>query len=523
MDVNMVNNPDTITEYANHLANSGLYTLSNALSLKSNKQFECAWRLGDWSVLNQMGATESNDFQQQFERQHYIALKCLETSRDEKGVRDAMKTARSAIISSLKHLSLECTNNIYHDLQRLTLLQQIDDFCQVSQSSRDDSSITIKKSSFHISDVQVQFEKPDQTIPNIFIKWKHQDDIPFSDFKYREPILAQRISIVKSAGVRASRKLNSLFGEQQDVLQTMLLNLASECRIEGNKNLAVRYLASLNAVCTSVGSKAKMLLEDAQLNWSIGNRLLSERILSSLLKGNDIETHFTHAISRRLLGEYKAECYSDSVETLIGKNFQQTLDMLDKLKENRAACVAKGYSGEFIDKFISDNQVKAYEAIAKYSDREYNQICAHMKSTEFGTKMETIDKNEQTVAANKRNPSSLSTDTKRALEIMTRNVNIDKKEVQTIQTEKSKFLLLSLTNYLKICYLSDEFNDKTMFRIISLWFANKFNPEVTAIVPSEVPKIATYKFVPALPQISARISNSDESFHRLIADVMGSK
>lgn len=103
--------------------------------------------------------------------------------------------------------------------------------------------------------MQVQFEKPDQTVPNIFIKWKHQDGIPFSDFKYREPILAQRISIVKSAGVRASRKLNSLFGEQQNVLQTILLNLAGECRLEGNTNLAVRYLASLSSLCTNDGSK----------------------------------------------------------------------------------------------------------------------------------------------------------------------------------------------------------------------------------------------------------------------------
>lgn len=131
MDVNLVNEPHSITEFANHLAQSGLYALANALSHKSNKQFECAWRLGDWNVLNRSGATEPNDFQQEFEKQHYIALKCLQTTRDEKGVKDALKAARHAIISFFKHLSLECTNNIYHHLERLTLLQQIDDFCQV--------------------------------------------------------------------------------------------------------------------------------------------------------------------------------------------------------------------------------------------------------------------------------------------------------------------------------------------------------------------------------------------------------
>lgn len=264
-----------------------------------------------------------------------------------------------------------------------------------------------------------------------------------------------------------------------------------------------------------------MLLEDAQLNWSIGNHLLSERILSSLLKVSDIESHFTGTICRRLLGEYKAESYSDSVETLIAKNFNYSLEMLNKLKENRAKFVGKGFNGDFVDKFIADNQVKAYEAIAKYSDREYNQICVHMKSNEFGTKKLTIAKNEETLAESGQLRAGMSSDTKRVITIMTGNVNIDKKEVQGIETEKSKYLLLAITNYLKICYLSDEFNDRTVFRIISLWFANKGNAEVTAVFRSELPKIPSYKFVPALPQISARIANGDESFHRLIADIMG--
>lgn len=132
LDVNLANNSDCMAEFENHLATSGLFALANALPQKSSKQYECAWRLGDWSVLNQNNSTESHDFQQEFERNHCIALKCLRT-RDEMGVKDALKTARYAIISFLKHLSLECTNNIYHHLERLTLLQQIEDFCQVCQ------------------------------------------------------------------------------------------------------------------------------------------------------------------------------------------------------------------------------------------------------------------------------------------------------------------------------------------------------------------------------------------------------
>lgn len=264
-----------------------------------------------------------------------------------------------------------------------------------------------------------------------------------------------------------------------------------------------------------------MLLEDAQLNWSIGNNLLAERILTRLLQANELESIFPRTISRRLLGEYKAESfqYSGSVETLIQKNFFYSLEMLNKLEENRSAFVQKGFNEEFFDKFIADNRVKAYEAIAKYADREYNQICDHMKSNEFGTKKQTIAKNEETIAGRSR--GTLSDDVKRQIAIMKGHINIDKMEVQSIDNEKSKYLSLAITNYLKISYISDEFNDRTVFRIISLWFANKGNADITEVVRTELPKIPSYKFVPALPQISARIANGDESFHRLIADIMG--
>lgn len=263
-------------------------------------------------------------------------------------------------------------------------------------------------------------------------------------------------------------------------------------------------------------------MEDAKLNWTIGDPLLAKRILARLLQNSDIESHFTHIISRRLLGEYKAESYSESVETLIDKNFNYSLEMVDKLRENRSAFLAKNFNAEFIDKFITDNQVKAYEAIAKYSDREYNQICDHMKSNTFVTKRQTMTRNEETLTEN--NPrlnSAMSSDTKRAIHIVTSNVKIDRNEIEGLEAGKSKCLLLAITNYLKICCLTDEFNDTTIFRIISLWFANKSNVEATAILKTELQKIASYKFLSALPQISARIAGGDEIFNRLIADIMG--
>lgn len=94
----------------------------------------------------------------------------------------------------------------------------------------------------------------------IINKWKHNDAIPSSDFNYREPILAQRLRIVSSAGIRAKRKIESIYKIDEGI-QEMLLNLSSECRKEGYYNFATRYLTTLNSLILSREMKASDFTE----------------------------------------------------------------------------------------------------------------------------------------------------------------------------------------------------------------------------------------------------------------------
>lgn len=209
-----------------NLTSSGLFGLANVLSPQSTaQQYECAWRLSDWSVLDTVQCEETYTF----DRSHYNALRCLQ-SKDEMGANVAIAQARQNIIDELRTASLECTNNLYSFLQRLAMVQQIDDFMRVQ---------------FHRATVEQAVDH------NVFDKWRLQDQIGCSDFKYKEPILAQRITIAKSAGLRATRKLQNTFNVRADILQSMVLHVATESRLEGNTNLAIRYLAVLNTMNTS--------------------------------------------------------------------------------------------------------------------------------------------------------------------------------------------------------------------------------------------------------------------------------
>lgn len=214
-----------LTAKAN-LSASGLFGLANVISPESNaKQYECAWRLSDWSVVDQVKSDEVN---RTFDGSHYTALRCLQ-SKDELGANLAISQARQHIINELRSASLECTNNLYTHLQRLALVQQIDDFMLVQFHRAAEPSVD----------------------HNVFDIWRLQDQIECSDFKHKEPILAQRITIAKAAGLRATRKLQNTFNVRADILQSMLLNVATESRLEGNTNLAIRYLAVLSSMQTS--------------------------------------------------------------------------------------------------------------------------------------------------------------------------------------------------------------------------------------------------------------------------------
>lgn len=130
--------PNTST-YAQQMSDSGLYTLANILMQKSNQvNYECAWRLGDWNVVERMCETEQNrqrnGVADEFEKYHYLALKCL-NGKDELGVKRNVDKARCQIIRRIKLSSYECTRNIYKNLTALHLLKQIEEFGDVIKIS----------------------------------------------------------------------------------------------------------------------------------------------------------------------------------------------------------------------------------------------------------------------------------------------------------------------------------------------------------------------------------------------------
>lgn len=96
-------------------------------------------------------------------------------------------------------------------------------------------------------------------------KWNQQDIIPSNEFQCRESVLAQRMTLLNLAGIRARRKIENIY-QISDGVQEMLLNLVKECRKEGFNNFATRYLTTLYSINPSREIKVPQTNNNNKIN-----------------------------------------------------------------------------------------------------------------------------------------------------------------------------------------------------------------------------------------------------------------
>lgn len=518
--------PAHLAECLSNLRAAGQYGLCNSLSKistaanNSAAQYECAWRLGDWSILDDVQSPISaggagSTTEHMFDQAHYKALHCLQI-KDELGTKLAIGRARRIVINDLRSASLECTHNLYRHLQRLALVQQIDDFLPVQFQHHTNGDHSVGAAS-NTSNSQT----------NIIAKWRAQDRIAASAFRTRETLLAQRITILRSAGVRATRRLQNTFNVPADVQQTMLLDVAREARHEGQLNMAVRYLAVLNGMpALSNQAKSGLWLEDAQLNWQRGDRMLAKRLIQQSLSNTDPESSLSRASALRIYGECLADTQSSDTRTLIDKYFLNSLKLLGTIEVEREPLAARmRMPATEIGAFVLQHRRRAYEAIGKYADQEYGRIGQHMRSAQFVQKRQSVVENQRLVAV-MGSDRDATRDQKCTRTVLHRNTDIDRKEIAATEAELAEYLQLAVKYYVCACTMAElatgEAGDgSVIFRIVSLWLANQTNEAIVRELRQSFKKVASWQFMTVLPQVAARITNVTGDFGDTVMEMMG--
>lgn len=222
----------------------------------------------------------------------------------------------------------------------------------------------------------------------------------------------------------------------------------------------------------------------------------------------------------RIYGEFLAETKSNTLLTLLEQFFKASLTMLDSIEKKTAGIAERmTVSVDSLNEFVLENRILAYEAIAKYADREYNQLNGYLKTALFIHKVERQKQNAKTIED--MGKMDMTKEMRHSYFTLKKIYEIDRNEIHTTEKEHALFLDLALHNYVLASKMKSDSSSLIVFRIISLWFSNKNKTKITLYLEKHFPEIATHNFVPVLPQIVAHISGGDSDFNRTLELVIG--
>ncbi|XP_055632335.1 serine/threonine-protein kinase ATM [Toxorhynchites rutilus septentrionalis] len=482
--------------YRDALKISSLYGLANRIA--SDVDFDCAWRLADWTVpldVSTKGNDDTVNWRDVFQKQHYKALKCLEL-KDQAATESAVFEGRKALSKMLKVASLESTKNIYPYLCKLRQLQQIEDFMNVH---------------FH-------YVKDGEKV--LIQKWNDQDKLPYSDFAGMEVILTQRVTILKTAGIRATRTW------VPDTLNQARFHLIHEARTTGHHDVAMANICSMIRQPLSEDVKALVMLEDALLNWSIGDKFLSKRLVNEIVSGGKCKDLLVNAAAYRIYGTFLAETNVEDVHNLHKNFFNQSNALVEEAlrqssqQENKSSTA---YQSKCLE---NDRNFIVLHTIAKYADREFVRLKAHFKSNDFKLRRMNLEKLKKEINMLDVEIQSLD-DTDREKLSALRRARISAKQNATRDEESLKTMVTNMEDYLKMALLyyssytrkSSVESDLAVFRIVALWLGNH-NVEIITNVREALKVVPSYKFVPVLPQLAPRLDNSAEGIGKIIEEIL---
>ncbi|XP_058447128.1 serine/threonine-protein kinase ATM [Malaya genurostris] len=483
--------------YTEALKRSCLYGLASIVSTEKEVDYECAWRLADWNVPleDTLGKSKGEiDWQHMLNRQHYKALKCLEL-KDELATESSLLEGRKAISEMLKTANMESTKNIYPYLCKLRQLQQIEDF------------------------MSVQFLRNIGGHEKLLEKWDQQDKLPYSDFAFMEAILTQRIVMLKTARIRALRSW------VPDALNQARFKLIYEARVSAHYDVATANICSMNQQTLSEDVRSLVMLEDAQLNWSTGDKYLSTRLVNEIVVGEKCKNLVINAAAYRIYGSFLAETLAEEVHNLYKNIFKRSVELLDKFWR-QCSQQQQSSSVDFLGKCLQNDQnYIVLHTIAKYADREFVRLKTHFTSNEFKLKKQNLEMLKQEIElidseidkTNKSDGDKLS-NLKRAKLSMHKNVLRDEQSIKTMESNMNDYLQLAVLHYSSFAKRTSVLSELAVYRIVALWFGNH-NLLVNSI-QEYLCCIPTHKLVPLLPQLVPRLDNQSDGVGQVVSSIL---
>ncbi|XP_069615249.1 serine-protein kinase ATM [Ranitomeya imitator] len=446
--------------------------------------FQAAWRNKQW---DQSPSYKNDSAGPGYHESLYCAIQSLR-DKEFPTFQDHIKFARVKEVEELCKGSLESVYCLYPTLCRL---QAIGELANAGQ----------------------MFSRPitERQLGDFYVTWQQQSQLlKDSDFAFQEPVLALRSVILETMLEKNVANQDGL----NQILTKHLVELSRVSRLANNTQLPEKAMFQIKQHNSAQFLVSQWQLEEAQVFWakkeqSLALGLLRQMVdkleVNSLEVENDSSLQLIYVECLRLCGNWLAETCLES-PTIIMQNY------LEKAVE-----VAESYSTGSCDR-LQEGRMKAFLSLARFSDAQYQRIDNYMKSSEFENKQALLAKAKEEVELMRHH----KVETNRYTVKVQRELELDECAISALKEDRKNFLCTAIRNYIN-CLVSGEEHDMWIFRLCSLWLENSGLPEVNSIMKKDSQKIPSYKFLPLMYQLAARMGTKKmgrQDFHEVLTNVI---
>uniref|UniRef100_A0A8C4LRV0 Serine-protein kinase ATM n=1 Tax=Equus asinus asinus TaxID=83772 RepID=A0A8C4LRV0_EQUAS len=406
--------------------------------------YQAAWRNMQWD--HSEGAS--------YHKSLYNALQSLR-DREFSTFYESLKYARVKEVEELCKGSLESVYSLYPTLSRLQTIGE---------------SVTDRQPS------------------EVYIKWrKHSQLLKDSDFSFQEPIMALRTVILE---ILMEKEMES--SQRQcfkDILTKHLVELSTLARTFKNTQLPERAIFQIKQYNSASCGVSEWQLEEAQVFWAKEEQSLALSILKQMIKklDNDPNLKLMYTECLRICGNWLAETCLENPAVIMQTYLEKAVE------------VAGNCDGESNDE-LRNGKMKAFLSLARFSDTQYQRIENYMKSSEFENKQALLKRAKEEVGLLREHKIQ----TNRYTIKVQRELELDECALRALKEDRKRFLCKAVENYIS-CLLSGEGHDMWIFRLCSLWLENSGVSEVNGMMKANGIKIPSYKFLPLMYQLAARM------------------
>ncbi|XP_036180382.1 serine-protein kinase ATM isoform X2 [Myotis myotis] len=447
--------------------------------------YQAAWRNMQWDHgISVNKGIEGTSYHESL----YNALQSLR-DREFSTFYESLKYARVKEVEELCKGSLESVYSLYPTLSRLQAIGELESIGELFSRS-------------------VVERQPSE----VYIKWrKHSQLLKDSDFSFQEPIMALRTVILEL--LMEKEMENSQRECFKDILTKHLVELSILARTFKNTQLPERAIFQIKQYNSTSCGVSGWQLEEAQVFWAKQEQSLALNILKQMIKKLDASCSEDDPNQKLIYTECLRVCGNWLAETCLENPAVIMQTYLEKAVE-----VAGNYDGESSDE-LRNGQMKAFLSLARFSDTQYQRIENYMKSSEFENKQALLKRAKEEVGLLREH--NIQSNNRYTIKVQ-RELELDECALRALKEDRKRFLCKAVENYIS-CLLSGEGHDMWIFRLCSLWLENSGVSEVSGMMKRYGMKIPSYKFLPLMYQLAARMGTKMTGglgFHEILNNLI---